>query len=149
MTNEGKVLSISGDHAEVEVIRNTACAMMHEDDACKSCEGCEGCSSEMRRMTVNACNDCGARPGDVVELYSSSRGVLLLSCLVFVVPVNVFVCIYLLLATRLGELYSILAGAAGFCLCFVLLRIFDRRLAASSKCHMTRVIAAGESGHSN
>lgn len=97
--------------AEVTVARQTACG--HD------CEHCAGCGAQAGAVTVLAATELTVSPGDQVELYSSSRKVLPIAALVYLVPVVLFLAGYLLpgdipgWGRALGGAIGFAAGLAG------------------------------------
>ena len=95
----------------------------------------------LHKMTIKADNAVGAAVGDRVEIESESKSVLLLSALVFVIPLLVLVAVYFLTLNYFEERTSIIFGLLSFCLCYVILRLLDKKLASLSYCKIRRIIS--------
>ena len=102
------VTAVSGGVATVCYDRPTAC---HGD--CDHCAGGCGSMTAKERITVQAENPIGARPGDRVVIETESSKVFSAIFLVYALPVVLFFAGYFLLSGRgLGAL----GGGAGFLL---------------------------------
>ena len=87
MITQGKVITVSGEHAAVEVDRLSACENCHKKSGSDGCIICTiGGSS---KITLRACNIADAAPGDIVTLSTKTRRVLGYAWLVFLVPLLV------------------------------------------------------------
>ena len=100
---------IDESHAEISVPRQSACG--HD---CADCAGC-GVTGGYAVHAV-AKNEIQARPGDKVVVESSTKKVLHVVALVYVLPVVCFFLGYAVgtAALHLGDLYSGLTGVACF-----------------------------------
>ncbi len=92
--------------AELCISRQTMCG--HD---CASCGGCA--AGEAREMLVVANDPVGVRPGDTVVVESSSKTLLGIAAVVYLVPFVLFFLCYFL-AAGLGEGIAVVAGLAGF-----------------------------------
>ena len=107
---------LNGDRVEILVQRVSACG--HD------CSGCKGCPSMVREPEVTAVAEdpLGVRPGQKVRVESSTRRVLGLAALLYLVPFVVFFGAYLLLndasdgVAALGAVGGFLAALLGVCL---------------------------------
>ena len=97
---------LSGNQAELTVHRQTACG--HD------CSKCGGCGEMVTKpITVIADNTIGADIGDTVVITGSSKQVLGLAAIVYVIPVVLFFALYAVAAVAslpIPELW----GGAGF-----------------------------------
>ncbi|MBO5646880.1 MAG: SoxR reducing system RseC family protein [Clostridia bacterium] len=91
MNGIGTVISVRPGEAEIEVKRESACGMMHEG----GCGDCHGCDSALREIRTFMVDPVGVSVGDRVEFSSPSRNILLLSVLVFAVPLLGYVSAYI------------------------------------------------------
>ena len=124
MTGEGMVVSTKNNRAVVRIFKASACS--HD---CKDCVGCEGKSFE-----TEVINDIGAGVGDVVRIEGSSKKVISLALLVYMLPVLLFI-----LASLICEYYKI-GGFKSFLLFlilalgwFVLIKITNKKIRISDK----------------
>ena len=111
------------NHAEISVPRKSACG--HD------CEECAGCGVTGAAVRTRADNPIGARPGQKVVVESSTRNMLGIIALVYLVPVVLFLAGYLipaLLGAQLGVQYGL--AAVGFAVGIVAAIVYDRRLRA-------------------
>jgi len=74
-------------HAEISVPRKSACG--HD------CEECAGCGVSGAAVRARALNPIGARPGQKVVVESSTRKMLRIVVLVYLIPVALFFAGYL------------------------------------------------------
>lgn len=117
-----KVISVSGELAEIEVRRKSMC------DGCeKSSCAVGGLMGNGGTMRTRALNKAGAMPGDTVEIESSNGRVLSLALLVFILPVVVGILFYYAAAAvGLGSVISALSAAGGLVLSFIGIGIAER-----------------------
>lgn len=110
MTQTAYVTKILGkEKAEVLVKRTSACG--------GHCETCGGACSDGGNLRAVAQNRVGAEVGDVVTITSRSSGVLSAAALVYLLPLATFFFGYTVAALlNLREVYTIIAGVAGFLL---------------------------------
>ena len=101
---------IDAQYAEISVPRESACG--HD------CAGCGGCGMIAQSVHAVAKNLVGARPGDKVVVESSTKKVLSIVVLVYVVPFVCFFLGYAFSASFLGFKDGI-SGLLGF-LCFLI-----------------------------
>ena len=114
---------LDADHAEISVPRKSACG--HD------CEECAGCGVTGAAVHARAANPIGARPGQKVVVESSTKKMLRIVALVYLIPVVLFFVGYLAamaLTASVGVQYA--AAAAGFVLGIILAIVYDRRLRA-------------------
>ena len=107
---------LPGGYAEISVPRKTACG--HD------CEECAGCGMTGAAIKARAKNDPNAQPGEKVVVESSTKKLLGVVALVYVLPVVGFLLGYFLSEGLLeGWRYGIAVAAAG--LAFLpILRVF-------------------------
>ena len=77
MSGEGVVVSLSGDSATVRICKSSACS--HD------CASCGACQNPTFDTTVK--NPIGAMVGDKVVISSDSKKILLISLIMYVLPV--------------------------------------------------------------
>ena len=96
---------LPGGYAEISVPRKSACG--HD------CEECAGCGMTGAAIHARAKNDAGAKPGDKVVVESSTKKLLGVVALVYVLPI---VCVlrgyFLSEGLAEGWRYAIAIGAA-------------------------------------
>ena len=109
---------IDFDHAEISVPRKSACG--HD------CEECAGCGVSGASVHAKAANPIGARPGQKVVVESSTKKLLGVVALVYVLPVVCFLLGYFLSeGLTEGWRYAIAIGAAA--LSFLASVVYDRK----------------------
>lgn len=119
MTQIATVAAIGEDgQVQVTVARQTACG--HD------CENCAGCAGQAGSFTVTASTDIAVDVGDRVEIYSS-RKILAVAALVYLVPVLLFLAGYVVTAGLTETLRYICAGI-GFALGVGLAVVCDRSM---------------------
>lgn len=119
-------------HAEISVPRQTACG--HD------CERCAGCGVTGQSVRARAENLIGAEPGEKVVVHSDTGRMLGIVAAVYLVPVALFLGLYLAAAActeRVGIQYG--AAAAGFALGLIPAVWYDRRIRARGGLSMTIV----------
>ncbi len=113
MIQKGKVISLDGEYAIVEVMRSSGCV------GCSKQEGCIACK---KRMESRAYNPIGAKPGDSVTLESDSRTVLMYAVVVFVLPLVLTIAAYMISSLFISSLKGqILVSACIFVLTYVII----------------------------
>ena len=106
---------LDADHAEISVPRKSACG--HD------CEECAGCG-----VTGAA---VGARPGQKVVVESSTKNMLRIVVLVYLIPVVLFLAGYVIMSLLTASVAAQYAVAvAGFVAGIVFAIFYDRRLRA-------------------
>ena len=98
---------LDADHAEISVPRKSACG--HD------CEECAGCGVTGAAVHARASNPIGARPGQKVVVESSTKNMLRIVVLVYLIPVVLFLAGYVimsLLTDSVAAQYAV--AAAGF-----------------------------------
>ncbi|MBR6556804.1 MAG: SoxR reducing system RseC family protein [Clostridia bacterium] len=140
MNGIGTVISLRPGEAEVEVKRESACGMMHEG----GCGECHGCDSALREIRTFMTDPIGVKIGDRVEFFSPSRNILLLSVLVFAVPLLLMIAVYFIASSFLIEAWSVVVSLGAAVLWFILLKIIDKPLGAYAKCEILRVVYCAE-----
>ena len=140
MNGIGTVISLLPGEAEVEVKRESACGMMHEG----GCGECHGCDSALREIRTFMTDPIGVKIGDRVEFFSPSRNILLLSVLVFAIPLLLMIAVYFIASSFLIEAWSVVVSLGAAVLWFILLKIFDKPLGTYAKCRILRVVYRAE-----
>ena len=114
---------LDGRHAEISVPRKSACG--HD------CESCAGCGVTGAAVLARALNPIGAEPGSKVVVESSTKSLLGIAALVYLVPLGAFFLfcgIAALLGAIGGAVYA--AGGLGFFLGLLIPAWYDRKLRA-------------------
>ncbi len=110
-------------HAEISVPRKSACG--HD------CEECAGCGVSGAAVRARALNPIGARPGQKVVVESSTKKMLHIVVLVYLIPVALFFVGYLAaLAVTASVAVQYTAAVLGFILGILGAVGYDRRLRA-------------------
>lgn len=108
---------LSGGYAMISVPRKSACG--HD------CEECAGCGMTGAAIKARAKNKAGAQPGQKVIVESSTKKLLGVVALVYMLPVVLFLLGYFLSAGLVENLrYAIAIGAAA--LSMVPIVLYDR-----------------------
>lgn len=112
--NEATVIEIRDEkHALVRTVRKSACSECHNQNS-KACTACDICFSPDTLDAV-AENSVGAKKGDRVIIEASSKDVISLAALVFIVPVITAVIGYIIgYLCGAGEDISVLSAFIGF-----------------------------------
>ena len=114
---------LDAGHAEISVPRKSACG--HD------CEECAGCGVTGTAVHARALNPIGAEPGQKVVVESSTKKMLRIVALVYLIPVALFLLGYLAaLAATSSVAVQNTAAAAGFLLGVLGAVAYDRRLRA-------------------
>lgn len=106
---------------EISVPRKSACG--HD------CEECAGCGVSGAAVHAKAVNTIGAQPGQKVVVESSTKKMLNIVMLVYLIPVVLFMAGYLLmtaLSASVGMQYFV--AAVGFVIGIIAAIFYDRRL---------------------
>lgn len=132
MIQKGKVISLDGEYAVVEVMRTSGCV------GCSKQEGCIACKKKIRSRAYNG---IGAEVGDTVTLESESGTVLWYAILVFVLPLVLSIGSYMatsLFISRQGV--QILVGTCIFLLTYVIIYFtLDRRPEVKKSVKITKI----------
>lgn len=131
MRIKAKVIKAEGNIAIVESERLSACEGCH-----KHAEGCSVCSlmGSNKIISAKAKNTLGAKCGDVVEIETETKTVLLYALLVFVLPVVVMLLLYAVAAgLRFSEKIRYICALCGFVLAFAGLWIYSK-FCVAKKC---------------
>nr|WP_325294924.1 SoxR reducing system RseC family protein [uncultured Oscillibacter sp.] len=114
---------LDSGHAEISVPRKSACG--HD------CEECAGCGVTGTAVHAKALNPIGALPGQKVVVESSTKKMLRIVALVYLIPVALFFLGYLAaMAVTASVAVQYTAAAAGFILGILGAISYDRRLRA-------------------
>lgn len=111
---------LDADHAEIAVARKSACG--HD------CEECAGCGVSGMSVYARASNPIGARPGQKVVVESSTKNMMGIILLVYMVPVALFFLGYFLTAPFFPAAGQYVTAVIAFALGLVPAVIYDRRL---------------------
>ena len=114
---------LDATHALISVPRKSACG--HD------CAECAGCGVTGMAVRAKALNPVGAEPGQRVVVQSSTKHMLRMMAVVYLIPVALFLAGYvagLLLTERVAVQYAL--AVCGFALGFVPAALYDRRLRA-------------------
>lgn len=114
---------LDSGHAVISVPRKSACG--HD------CEECVGCGVTGAAVHAKALNPIGALPGQKVVVESSTKKMLRIVALVYLIPVALFFLGYLAaMAVTASVAVQYTAAAAGFILGILGAISYDRRLRA-------------------
>lgn len=114
---------LDSGHAEISVPRKSACG--HD------CEECAGCGVTGAAVHARALNPIGAVPGQKVVVESSTKKMLRIVALVYLIPVALFFLGYLTaMAVTASVAVQYTAAAGGFILGILGAVAYDRRLRA-------------------
>ena len=119
MTGEGTVIRIKGDTATVSVRKASACS--HD------CSECSTCTAPVFETEVY--NPIGAKPGDKVVIEADTKKILLLSLLVYMLPVMLFICAAVACeAMGLGGVVTALTFGCMILIWIFLIRIANKKI---------------------
>ena len=104
-------------YARISVPRKSACG--HD------CEECAGCGVSGAAVRAKAKNDIGAQPGQKVVVESSTKKLMGVVALVYVLPVALFLLGYFL-TDGLSETLRYLSAIGSFVLSFIPCVLYDR-----------------------
>ena len=125
MDTTGRVVSVDGATAKIEVERNSACAGCHKAES-----GCAlfAMNGKAAVMKADALNTAGAAPGDTVRVAARSRRMLFYAAALFIAPLAAAGAAYSAAAFAFGqsEPVSLAAAAAGFAAVFAAAAIYSR-----------------------
>ena len=114
---------LDADHAEISVPRKSACG--HD------CEECAGGGGTGAAVHARASNPIGARPGQKVVVESSTKNMLRIVVLLYLIPVVLFLAGYVIMSLLTDSVAAQYAVAAAGCAAGSVFAIFyDRRLRA-------------------
>ena len=114
---------LDSGHAEISVPRKSACG--HD------CEECAGCGVTGAAVHAKALNPIGAAPGQKVVVESSTKKMLRIVALVYLIPVALFFAGYAAaVAAAAGVAVQYAAAITGFVLGILGAVAYDRRLRA-------------------
>lgn len=117
MKQQGIVVSIKGNNAEVKFKRESACG-----GNCGSCGGCDNF------RTVTAVNSVNAKEGDSVEIETPSKTVLGAAMAVYVIPLAVLIIGYVLgNAIFKSEGFGILFGFAFMAASYIIISLVSKK----------------------
>lgn len=127
MIDQGRVIKVKGDLAEVEFTSSSACA---------SCGACHPASSG--KMTSEADNSIGAGVGDLVEVEISEAVTTLFPLIGFGLPIGFFF-LGLILGSFISENAGIIAGVIFLGIGFLATRVADRFISRQKK-YRSRIV---------
>lgn len=110
---------LPGGYAEISVPRKTACG--HD------CEECAGCGMTGAAIHARARNDVGAQKGDKVVVESSTKKLLGVVALVYLLPVVGFLLGYFLTEGLMSEGWRYAAAVIAAAVFFLPSVFYDRR----------------------
>lgn len=121
MTQIGTIEKLLDEnHAEIAVARQSACG--HD------CEKCAGCGATGSVIRARAVNTIGARPGQKVVVESSTKNMMGIVLLVYMVPVVLFFLGYFFTAPLSSEGLRYTAATAAFAAGLIPAVLYDRKL---------------------
>lgn len=128
MELKGIVKETDGKAATVKVLRK---------EACSHCQGRIVCG-RAKSYEIKALNEIGAKPGDIVKVSGSDRGVLMYAFLLFILPIALSAICYFSLSGTNRNL-SYIAAAVGFLLPYIAAFVADRRLSGKLSVRITEI----------
>ena len=140
MNAVGIVKSTEKDYAYVEIIKKSACS---------SCDGCASkgkCHTELifleglKSYEIKARNHIGASVGDKVEVQSKGTISLMLSFMVFVLPVIVSIVSYFLFFKETEASKTALIMSVVFVISFVVIAFVSNRLLKNFENSISNII---------
>ena len=111
---------LDADHAQIAVARQTACG--HD------CSECAGCGVSGAPVYARAKNSIGAKPGQKVVVESSTKNMLGIIALVYMVPVVLFFLGYFIAGAFFGVGGQYTAAVLALVLGLIPAVLYDRRL---------------------
>ncbi len=132
---EGVVVDVVGRVARVKVVRGAGCA------TCAIAEKCPFNAATPRDWQVWAQNEVGARKGDKVKISIAPSRYILISALLFILPVAMLIAGYVL-ARALGATESSAVGAAvvGAFAAYVIIRAAEKSSLRTTSYRVVEVI---------
>ena len=118
MTQKGKVVSVFDGKAVVSVIRTSACEGCKQKNLCIG--GADSCSGG-KSVEAVAINSINAKEGDEVVIQSSSKKVLAMTFAIFVLPIIIAFCAYVVAGKFLSVALTYAVSACAFVLPLVVL----------------------------
>lgn len=115
MTNKGYVLEEYNDKAKVRFIRESACG--------GNCGNCGGCSEKVIEIIVD--NKCGAKKGDIVEVESSTFGIITAAFVLYIIPLIVLMLSYFVFTELFNDKAGVIFGILFFFLSFIPAKIYN------------------------
>ena len=119
MITKAKVIEVNNKYALVEAERKSACDGCHKNADGSACTVCS-LMGPNKKITAKAQNKVGAVVGDVVEIESSNKRVMLYAIIVFLLPIALSVAAYFI-AGGFGadEVWQIVSSVGAFMLSFL------------------------------
>lgn len=111
---------LNDGRAEISVARQTACA--HD------CSECAGCGATGSAIHACASNPIGARPGQKVVVESSTKNLMGIILLVYMVPIIMFFTGYFITGSILPSALRYLTAVIAFLVGIIPAVLYDRRL---------------------
>lgn len=128
MTQEALVQNVyQNGTAKILINRQTACG--HD------CSKCAGCTfAESQKLLVDAVNQAGAKPGDLVLVETETKSVLGAAVLLYLVPIILFFVGYgICSAVGLSYVLSCVMGGVGFAIGLIVAILSSRILKKNRK----------------
>ena len=133
MKTKAKVVSLTGEIAEVETARTSACEGCHKAQEENGCSVCSLMGSN-RTIRAKAKNTVGAQVGEDVWIESNTSRMLWYAVLVFLLPILLVFAgfgVAALFTQSLG--WRVAGGAVGFVISFVVV-IFYSKVVEKTRC---------------
>ncbi len=135
MKQQAIVKSVSGDTAKIMVMREDMCGH------CAQKSFCLGCA---KNVTALASNDVGAHPGDKVTVEASSRGMLVSSVLIFILPIIAGIAAYSVMSAYFQPITAVLVSVGAFLAVFAAAAIISRIIMGSKlELHVVQIDQMG------
>jgi len=130
MDKSGYVVGVDGERAKVQLLKHTACG---------DCGACQ-LGKENLELQVDAINKIGAKVGDTVELNMETVNVLRAAAIIYVIPLigllaGVFAGLKLMGFDDManGELYALIFGFFIMGICFLFIKLNEKKLHKSER----------------
>lgn len=133
MKNICRVIAVNGEMCTLATERKEACV------GCQA--NCLGCG---KTVTITIPNALGAKIGDEVEISTLNSVFLSLCALLFLLPLVLGFCAFLLGNTLWGESGGTIGAIAVFCLSFLIGIVISRRKKDSLSIKMERILSDTE-----
>jgi sigma-E factor negative regulatory protein RseC len=122
---------LDANHAEISVARQSACG--------HNCADCAGCGVTNQAVYARAENPIHAQPGQQVVVESSTKNMLGIVLLVYMVPFALFFLGYFTVSYLATVSLGYSAAVIGFAVGLVPARMYDRKLRRQGGLHFTIV----------
>lgn len=149
ITEQGIVERVSGHKAVVRIQKSSACATCQSRDSCRETSG--------RDMIIEVANELGAGMGDRIEISISSGSFLILSLLIYLLPIAALIAGAVAGGAFAKALHinptlaSIVGGFIGIGITFYALKRLDTSILAQKEFapRMTRVVLRSDTEPTN